>query len=206
MWNYYDLAKEIMEQIKDVEKLANEISPPEDTLDYESVMEYAAEIVSETSGLYTCNIAYKHEPVIVNLVGPRRKKMGSRLIVNWIKFGDSLTDEYFDRGLEVVMAQYVRAGVRLGELLNAIAIQYFQSKQQVKTTKSGKDTKASVNIFSLLDAGSDPDHDEDISDKELDEMDKELEPVHQVYKTSPGNQPIKKNGVLEAGKTKKKNY
>jgi len=152
-WNYYDLASEIMdeEDFADVENLANQIPPPNDTLDYNSVEDYAADIVSETSSLYTCNVAYKHEPI--------KPKIGNQLIWKWIKDNDSLTNAYFHQGIGVVRQQFVRAGVRLGELLNAIAYQYFDKKRALTIINRNTPTqtptkspiKSSPNKFALLD-------------------------------------------------------
>jgi hypothetical protein len=196
-WNYYDLAMKIMNEIDSeyIEKVANQIVPPQDTLDLESLKEYAAEIVSETSGLYTCNIAYKHEPVSVDVVDPIRKKIGTKLISSWIQRGDSLSNEYLDRGLKVVVNQYVRAGIRLGELLDTIACKYFEMKD-VGEAKSGKETKSPTsNFFAVLDTDDDPFVDVDISHKEWDTMDDELGTKERKVQKNPITRPIMKGPI-----------
>jgi hypothetical protein len=154
LWNYYAIANDVMDEIDssdDVWNLATKISPPIDTFDYSSVKAYAAAIVSETSRLYTCDIAYKHEPMMVALLGSNGKKIGSTLVTSWIQYHDTLSEVYLDRGLKVVKIQYMRAGIRLAKLLNAIADQYYIKKDAERAaslfSKKSAATKAATLVY-----------------------------------------------------------
>ena len=74
-------------------------------------MEFAAAIVSETSTSVTCQYSYQNETA------------------GWIASGHSLSDEYISSRSEVMLTQFIKAGVRLAQLLDSVATAYYRAER-----------------------------------------------------------------------------
>ena len=84
------------------------------------IMEYVAGLASETSTTTTCKLAY----------------MG--LDSQWIGVGDSLTTQYYSSRVPTVMVQILKAGVRLGLVLDAIADTLYLRRSVMKEVRKAK--------------------------------------------------------------------
>jgi len=198
-WNYYTLAHDIMSDIggNSDAVAGGKIKVPSDTGNRDEMKAYAAAIASETTSSFTCKYAYKHEPQTELVYDGRGNMIGSKLVAHWIASYDLLSELYMKSRLKIVKGQYVRAGVRLAKLLNAIAAKYFAAKKELEPSvvharKARLEPKHEPVVYSnrfadLEDAGcsddasttddseDDPcDNDSELSDVELDEMDLEL--------------------------------
>lgn len=78
----------------------------------ESAYEFAAAIVSETAAEVTCNKAYTDENG------------------QYIKPGDVLSDAYIDNAMATMKQQFIRAGVRLAQMINLLGSTYYESLKQ----------------------------------------------------------------------------
>ena len=99
--------------------------------------EVAGRIASQIALDYTCPVAYKNEKA------------------KWIESGDSLTEEYFASRSRAAMELIKQAGVRLAELLDAIARHYEAKKREFKdsldVSKKRLPVQAPENRFLTLD-------------------------------------------------------
>ena len=78
-----------------------------------TAMEFAAAIVSDTAVNVTCVHAYQSAPS------------------EWIKTGDLLSPAYVESRGQVMLVQFMKAGVRLGQLLDTVAAEYYRAERAV---------------------------------------------------------------------------
>lgn len=114
--------------------------------------EIAGRIASQIAVDYTCPVAYKDEKA------------------KWIESGDSLSDKYFASRSRAARELIKQAGVRLAELIDAIARHFEGKKRELKESLDSKKTRpveAPENRFLMLDFDFDADellyeNDEDV--------------------------------------------
>lgn len=73
----------------------------------------ASWMISETVTQLTCSSAYRNE------------------IPDWIKGGESLTDAYMHSRTDVVKTQLMKAGIRLAQILDAVASNYYLQEHRL---------------------------------------------------------------------------
>ena len=84
-----------------------------------TAMEFAAAIVSDTAVNVTCVHAYQSAPS------------------EWIKTGDLLSPAYVESRGQVMLVQFMKAGVRLGQLLDTVAAEYYRAERAVGQVAAG---------------------------------------------------------------------
>ena len=119
-WNYYTLADDLLQELDtpsinaEVEGIVSKIPVPMNSLDYKSMNDFAAAIASETTGQYTCKLAYRNENG------------------QWIQYDDVLTKTYLDDRWKIVKRQYMVAGYRLALVLDLIAETFAQKANAIR--------------------------------------------------------------------------
>ena len=113
--NYYDVFESILNKMKlstapGAQNKAKFFSK-DDLASEEQLQSRIKEIASETTREVTCGLAYKHAD-------------GS-----WIESMDNLDEDYFKSRSKAMFRQFARAGRRLAELLDAVAIRYSEGKR-----------------------------------------------------------------------------
>ena len=114
---------------------------PEHVSSEQSATALAALMASQTATEFTCTFAYQNENG------------------EWIESGDSLDAKYFSSRVEVAMHLMKLAGIRLAEMINMIAHQYYLNKKPPVVEISSPPTipAESKNRFLALDFDFDPD-------------------------------------------------
>ena len=85
----------------------------------DDAMKFAAEMVTDTSTSVTCQYAYQDETA------------------GWIQGGDSLSSVYVTSRSEVMLTQFMKAGVRLAQLLDSVATAYYRAERAVTPLTAG---------------------------------------------------------------------
>ena len=106
--SWYGIASSLISRVETGD-VKNRLRMPSSRGD--NAMELAAAIVSDTATTVTCQYAYWDEPA------------------GWIENGHSLSDDYIASRSEVMLTQFMKAGVRLAQLLDSIATAYYRAER-----------------------------------------------------------------------------
>ena len=183
-WNYYTLADDLygeMERIPDYQNQAISVPVPSDTSNYKKMNAYAGSLATETTGHYTCKLAYRNE---------RGRS---------IQPGDMLTKTYLDDRWKIVKQQYMVAGYRLAMLLDTIAETFVVKDKEMRFAlreKSAAKIARSVaqsepNKFSNRFNGLPVDSGSDSEDSHEEPDDDKKKPVVAAAATAPVSVPKK---------------
>ena len=96
-------------------------------------MDYAARLASETSTSITCSYGYQLEDH------------------SWIRSGQNLPASYTERSSEIAWTQLLKSASRLSQLLEAIAMEYYNQEFMSTHASAPRHTQRSANVFASLD-------------------------------------------------------
>lgn len=132
--SWYGIAGEIARELKGDPLASSAMSIP--IFSASAVVEFASEIVSETALELTCPVAYKDEHD------------------TYIPSNSALSDAYLNRATDAMLLQFKRAAVRLVQLLDLVADEFYRAERLREAVVEGlfkSSVQASVNRYNAFD-------------------------------------------------------